>query len=163
MSKLTRGLTFIELIISIVIISIAVLGVFSAFSTTIGHSADPMIQEQAVLIAESYTEEILAKAYDEQDASGVADVGGPDPGETSRALYDDVDDYNGLAPASAADQNGTAIAALTAYQVTLSVVQDDVSLGSPPAIAKRIDISVSHPVLTAPYRLTTYKADLTLP
>ena len=163
MPKLTRGVTFIELIISMVIISVAVMGVFSAFSTTIGHSADPMIQEQAVLIGESYMEEILAKAYDEQDVSDVPDVGGPDAGETSRSLYDDVDDYNGLTPTSVADQTGTAIVSLAAYQVTVSVVQDDASLGSPFAIAKRIDISVNHPVLSAPYRLAAYKADLTLP
>ena len=46
------------MVIAIVIIGIAVAGVLLVMNYTTAHSADPMIQTQAVAIAESYMEEI---------------------------------------------------------------------------------------------------------
>lgn len=57
------GVTLIELILSMLIISIALLGVLSVINLTVSHSADPVVQHQAVAIAESYLEEILLQGY----------------------------------------------------------------------------------------------------
>ena len=106
------GTTLIELVISIVIISIAVSAVLMALSMTIAYSADPMIRHQAIAIAEAYLEEIALKAFDDPD--GV-------DGEANRTLYDDVNDYNGLVDVGARDQFNAALAGLDDYTVTVAV------------------------------------------
>ena len=148
-----QGATLIELIISIVIIGISVVGVLLAMRMTSGHSADPMIRHQAIAIAEAYMEEIVLQEYAEPPAPWAAcNAGalGADAGE-DRASYDDVDDYHGLVAngcdtpgGGACNRFGDPIAGLEAYSV--SVVVDCNSLGSiPSANAKQITITVSHP------------------
>lgn len=57
-----RGVNFIELIIFIVIVSIAVAGILLVMNNTTKRSADPQVRKQALEIAESLLEEIeLAK------------------------------------------------------------------------------------------------------
>jgi len=106
------GTTLIELVISIVIVSIAVSAVLMAITMTVGSSADPMVRHQAIAIAEAYLEEISLKAFDDPD--GV-------DGEANRTLYDDVDDYNGLVDVGARDQFNAALAGLGDYTVTVAV------------------------------------------
>ena len=106
------GTTLIELVISIVIVSIAVSAVLMALSMTVGYSADPMIRHQAIAIAEAYLEEIALKAFDDPD--GV-------DGEANRTLYDDVNDYNGLVDVGARDQFNAALTGLDDYTVTVAV------------------------------------------
>ena len=106
------GTTLIELVISIVIVSIAVSAVLMAITMTVGSSADPMVRHQAIAIAEAYLEEISLKAFDDPD--GV-------DGEANRTLYDDVNDYNGLVDVGARDQFNAALAGLGDYTVTVAV------------------------------------------
>ncbi len=106
------GTTLIELIIAIVIISIAASAVLMAISTTVASSADPMIRHQAIAIAEAYLEEIALKSF--VDPDGV-------DGEASRDLYDDVDDYDGLVDNGARTQFDAAIADLSNYTVSVAV------------------------------------------
>ena len=131
-----RGFTLIELVISIVVVSVALGGVLMAINYTVTHSADPMLQHQAVAIAESYLEEILLKPF--------ADPDGVDS-EGSRVLFDDVDDYNGLNDSGARDQTGTAIAGLTNYTVAITVTSTALN-GIGAADSKQITVTVSHPV-----------------
>ena len=113
------GTTLIELVISIVIVSIAVSAVLMVMSMTVGYSADPMIRYQAVAIAEAYLEEISLKAF--------ADPGGGD-GEASRDLYDDVDDYHGLVDVGARNQFDAALPGLGDYTVSVTVTQSALPL-----------------------------------
>ncbi len=106
------GTTLIELVIAIVVVSIAVSAVLMALSMSIGSSADPMVRQQAIAIAEAYLEEIALKAFDDPD--GV-------DGEANRTLYDDVDDYNGLVDVGARDQFNAALTGLDDYTVTVAV------------------------------------------
>ena len=106
------GTTLIELVIAIVIVSIAISAVLMVMSMTVGYSADPMIRYQAVAIAEAYLEEISLKAF--------ADPGGGD-GEASRDLYDDVDDYHGLVNVGARNQFDAALPGLGDYTVSVTV------------------------------------------
>ncbi len=106
------GTTLIELVISIVIVSIAASAVLMAQSMTVGYSADPVVRHQAVAIAEAYLEEIALKAFNDPD--GV-------DGEANRTLYDDVNDYNGLVDVGARDQFNAALAGLDDYEVTVAV------------------------------------------
>ncbi|CAG7856302.1 hypothetical protein MCAMS1_00728 [biofilm metagenome] len=127
------GLTLIELILAIVIISIALVGIYSVINLTVSHSADPVVQHQAIAIAETYLEEIQLQAY--------TDPNGSNTGET-RATYDNVDDFNGLNEAPV-NQNGTAIANLSAYTVLVAVA--DQAVTGLTATAKKITVTVSGP------------------
>ena len=81
-----RGMTLVELVISIVVIGIAAAAMFSAMAAITGRSADPMLRQQSLAIAEAYMEEISLQAFADPD-------GQPDCG---RACFDDVGDYDGL-------------------------------------------------------------------
>lgn len=130
-----NGFTLIELVVSIVIIGIAVSAVLLPMNLTTARSADPMIQHQAVAIAEAYMEEIILRPF--------ADPDGTD-GETDRNLFDDVDDYDGLNDASTGDQSGTVIAGLESYTVTVDVVGTALN-GISSANSKKVTVTVSHP------------------
>lgn len=127
----SKGFTLIELVIAMVVVSIALGGVLMVMNYTVQHSADPMLQHQAVAIAEGYLEEALLRSY--------ADPDGSDAGET-RSTFDDVDDYDGLNDAGAYDQDGNAIAGLEGYTIDMAVA--DVSLNG--VAAKQVTVTVSH-------------------
>lgn len=127
-----QGFTLVELIISMVVVSIALGGVLMVMNYTVLHSADPMLQHQAVAIAESYLEEVLLHAYSDPDGTS---------GESLRRLFDDVDDYDGLTDAGARDQEGTAIAGLEAYTVSVDIA--DTSLNG--VACKQATVRVVHP------------------
>ena len=132
----SRGFTLIELVISLVVVSVALGGVLMAINYTVTHSADPMLQHQAVAIAESYLEEILLKPFADPD---------DDDDESSRSLFDDVDDYHDWSDSGARDQTGTVITGLTNYNVTVTVVGTTLN-GIDAADSKKITVTVSHPV-----------------
>lgn len=146
-----RGATLIELVVSMVIISISVSSLMMLVSNTALHSADPMIRVQAVSIARAYLEEILSQPM--TDPSGT-DTGGAESGET-RASYDDVNDYDGLADTGGAvDQHGNIISGLEGYNVSVSVSAATLN-GSP---AQRIAVAVSFDGdATRRLSLTTYR------
>ncbi len=129
-----RGVTLIELIVSIVIVGIASSAVLGVIAMTTAHSADPMLRHQAVAIAEAYLEEISLKAFTDPD--GV-------DGEGARALFDDVDDYDGLNDAGARDQFDNPITNLGAYNVAVAVTPSTALPGVPAAAALRVDVTVS--------------------
>lgn len=117
-----HGATLVELIVSIVVISVGLAGVLIVINRNVASSADPMLQQQAVAIAEAYIEEIETKSFT---------VG---PGVT-RAMFDDIFDYHNLANngctsttaacptlgSCACDQNGSPIAGLQGYVVSVQV------------------------------------------
>jgi MSHA pilin protein MshD len=110
MSRRVRqaGVNLVELIVAIVIIAIACTGVLLVFAQTVRFSADPMIQTQALAIAEAYLDEILARPLN--DPSG-GESGGSEEGSPSlaanRPLLDDVQDYDGLSSTPPQGQDGT--------------------------------------------------------
>jgi MSHA pilin protein MshD len=108
-----RGISLIELIMFIVIVSTALAGILSVMNVTTRASADPLVHKQALAIAESLLEEIELMPFtfcDPDDpaagtATGVGDCAMQEvPGvenDVSRydaALpFDNVSDYNGFA------------------------------------------------------------------
>ena len=130
--KLQRGVTLVELVISITIIAIAVSAVLGVLTKLATGSADAMVRNQAVAIASAYLEEIRLKDF---TANGVP---------AARALYDDINDYNGLVDVGARDQLGNAIAGLSQYTVRVTVGAG--TMGSlSGASVRRIDVNVQHP------------------
>lgn len=145
-----RGVTLIELVISIVVVAVAVSAVLGVLSRTAGNSADAMIVAQAVAIAESYLEEITLKSFDDPD--GV-------DGEANRADFDDLDDYAALVDVGARDQFDNPIAGLDGYTVSVSIAASGALTGVAAADAARVDVHVSHPPLVS-LSLTGYRTRL---
>lgn len=156
------GATLVELVITIVIISVAIAGTVGAFSLIAGRSADPLNQTRAVALAQIYIDEILGRRYDEGTPVG----GVPkQPGctinteEGNRADYDDVDDYNAIA--SAAPQNAEGMSLGTEYSqfsVSVSVQCAGTEIGLPADDAKRVDLSITDPSGQA-YIFSVYRAN----
>ncbi len=126
------GVTLVELILSMVIISIAVTGIFSVMNFTVSHSADPVVQHQAIAIAEAYLEEIQLQSFTDPD--------GTDAGET-RATYDNVADYNGLTDVGVHNQQDVILNNLSSYNVSVTVADQTVS----GIAAKKVTVTVSGP------------------
>ena len=136
------GFTLMEIIITIVVLSIASVSMLSAFTSAAKTSADPMIQHQAAAIAEAYMEEIQLKSF--ADPVDV-ELGGPEAGET-RATYDDVQDYNGLTDAVALDQTGLAPSGFAGYSVSVTVIEQ--ALGTIAAAdSMLIEVTVDHALI----------------
>jgi MSHA pilin protein MshD len=130
-----RGVTLIELVIAITVVAIAVTTIMGAISAIALRSADAMIQQQAIAIAQAYLDEILQR--------WVVDPNGTPP-NTGRASWDLVDQYNGLVDVGAHDQFGNAIASLSAYTVSVSTTQSSALAGVPAASARRVDVIVTY-------------------
>lgn len=130
-----KGVTLIELIVAMVVISIALVGVLSVINYTTLHSADPVLRHQAIAIAEAYMEEISLKNFTDPDSDG----------ETDRRLFDDVDDYDGLVNDGAVDQNGNAIPGLNNYRVTVSVAGQSYGPATAQVNGLKIDVTVTDP------------------
>ena len=136
-----RGLSLIELLVFIVVVGIAVTGVLSVYSLNARSSADPMVRKQALAIAESLLEEVLAKPYtycdpDDANAETASSTAGcatmaetamaPEAGETrysNLTPYDNVNDYNGFSMAGIVDLNGNAVPELGGYSASIRVQQ----------------------------------------
>jgi MSHA pilin protein MshD len=132
---LARGVTLVELVISIAVIGAALAGVSLIFVRNISSSADPVIWRQATAVGEAYLEEILTKNF-------TAD--GP---EASRADYDDIFDYNTIVnEAPPRDQNGNIIFALAGYSVTVQVAIEALNDITPASNnAARVQVTVTNP------------------
>jgi MSHA pilin protein MshD len=130
-----RGVTLIELVVAITVVAIAVGGVLGAIAAISSRSADAMVQQQAISIAQAYLDEILQR--------WVVDPNGAPP-NTGRGSWDTVDQYNGLADVGAHDQYGNAIAALSGYNVSVAVTASGALGTLSSAAVRRIDVTVSH-------------------
>lgn len=131
------GMTLVELVISIVIIGIAAAALYSAMAAITGRSADPLLRQQSLAIAEAYLEEILLLPYlDPATLSACQAIPG------SRGQFNDACDYRGLDDAGARDLNGVAPAALANYRVQVAIQQLANWNGVP---ALRVDVTVTDP------------------
>lgn len=131
-----RGVTLVELIVTIVVIAAAVSGVIALTSTTAARSADTMVQVQSVVIGESYLHEILQKPF-----------GAADCGPCTRMQMDKVIDYNGLLDVGVHDATGTPVASLTNYTVRVTVANSALgaALQVPLAQSELVTVTVTAP------------------
>jgi MSHA pilin protein MshD len=111
-----RGMTLIELVIAIVIIGVASAALYTSMASITGRSADPMLRQQSLSIAEAYLEEIELQAFLDPSTQ-LACQAIP----ANRAQFDDVCDYRGLVDNGAVNAMGQAITALAGYRVSVAV------------------------------------------
>jgi len=123
-----RGVTLVELVASIVVISVAGAALAGTLAYLNGTGNTSILQAQAQSIANAYLNEITGKRF---LADGV---------EATRAQYDDIFDYNGLDDAVARDEFGNAAGN---FRVRVNVVAGAFN-GVPAAAVRRIDVTVDY-------------------
>ena len=153
MKTTQQGLTLIELIVVMIVISVALVGVMSVINYTTRHSADPVLRHQAIAIAEAYMEEIVLKEFRDQDTGEVCPTK-----EASRDLFDNVCDYDGLVDSGARNQNGQFISGLENYRVNVTVAQEAFGPSGATVVGLRIDVDVTDPSGQS-LQLSSYRAD----
>jgi len=179
-----RGATLIELIMFIVVVGAAVTGVLGAISYATRASVDPMIQKQALAIAEAVLEEVQLMPFtycDPDDpnaaaaisaagctggAGGANDEGrlplGAEAGETRLSIatpYDNVSDYSGFVMAGGVVDiagNPVPMPELAAYTATVAVAGQALG-GIAAGESLLVTVTVTHPSLNPGLVLHGYR------
>lgn len=107
------GFTLIELIVVIVVLSAGLVGILAAFNNTVSRSADPMLQQQAIALAEGYMEEIMGMRCPREP-----------PLPSRRGQWQHALDYDGVDDQPPKDVTGAALTDLDGYRVQVTVVTD---------------------------------------
>lgn len=129
------GVTLVELVVAMVIVGIALAGLVTAYNRASIASTDPLITQQMLAIGETMMEEVMLKPYDSPTTGK----------ESTRAQYDELDDYAGYTEQSVTDVDGNAIAGLERYQVSVAVDPAQLALPDMPAgQIKRVVVTVSY-------------------
>ncbi len=174
-SFLQRGVSLVELIMFIVITSVALTGILLVMNVVTKSSADPMLHKQALAIAESLLEEVELMPFtycdpDDANAGAAASAGacaatpealGPETigtvtedryGTSAPAVnasFDNVNDYHGFTMNSGnggiKDIYGTAIPALSGYSATVAVTDQGAAFVGTAGDALQITVSVTAP------------------
>jgi MSHA pilin protein MshD len=137
--KRQQGMTLIELVIAIVIIGIASAALYAAMASITGRSADPMLRQQSLAIAEAYLEEIELQAFLDPSTQLTCQAI-----PTNRAQFDDVCDYRGLLDNGVVNASGQAISALAGYRVSVAVTAQAWN-GLPASQVFYIEVNVRDP------------------
>lgn len=146
--KRSAGVTIVELIVFIVIVSVALAGVLSVLNVSVRSSADPMIRKQMLAIAEALMEEVSAQPFtycDPSDANApfataataaqcptaVQGVGPGATGQSTRTVasitnpFNNVADYSGLPPINPVS-DVTNTYTYPGYSATINITTADV-------------------------------------
>ena len=139
-----HGVTLVELLLFIVIVSIAVAGVLQVLRLNAGASADPLRRKQALLIAEALLEEVQLARYTFCDPSSsnaatatsttacviaerFGQGGGSGAGQepVGTRPYDNVNDYVAAAGVAQAAFNSGGALAVSGYTASLTIVPEN--------------------------------------
>ncbi|MCH8253604.1 MAG: hypothetical protein IID36_14240 [Planctomycetes bacterium] len=108
-NRATRAsaLTLAEALIASIILTMSVVAVSAALTAGMQQTYEAVMTEHAAELVAAMLDEVLAHPYDDPDGASAL---GPEAGETSRTLFDNVDDYHGYTEATGAlvDAAGTA-------------------------------------------------------
>ncbi len=140
------GLSLIELIVFIVIVSVGIAGILSVINIAGKGSADPMIRKQVLSVAEAMMEEVLSKDFSDPYPDAFPAVPG-NPAQAERPNFSCVGDYHmtggwkWTGVRSLVDTS-TNIAGLENYTVAITVEEMALN-GLASAKSKRVTVAVS--------------------
>lgn len=155
----SKGFTLLELVVVITILALGTAAFLNLIINVTKGSIDPQINVQANAIAQSYLEEVMLNNFCDPDLMSdcptmcttgniCGNCSENTGGLETRATFDDVCDYNNLPDNIVRDQQGTAIAPLGDYRVTVAVDGNGANLGglsSTSGEVVRVDVNVTHP------------------
>lgn len=115
------GFTLVELVMAIVILSFGLAAVLTLFSSSGKERAQVEFLIRSAPLAHGLLEEVLSKRFDEK----LEETGGSgwsvlknDSGESTRAEYDDVDDFDGFSESLSGPYAGTSRSVAVSYAQT---------------------------------------------
>ena len=135
-----RGVSLVELVMFIVIVSSALAGILLVMNQTTQNSADPLVRKQAIAAAYSLLEEIQLQDFTAAAANVVVT-------QANRAsAYHIVSDYNGFATAGIYTVNGVApIPGLENYSAAVAVTPQGAWNGIAAGNVVQITVTVTSP------------------
>lgn len=140
-----KAFTLIEVIIIIVIISLALVPLLEPFTLLLSDSAVPEKNYAAVNLARGLMDEILSKGFEEGAASFGLEAGEAPAGP--RSAYDDVDDFDNWSSTPPQDMSGSSLADYPEFtrSVAISnVLSDDLEVDTDDGATdyKKIQVTV---------------------
>lgn len=135
-----RGFNLIEVVIGLVLLSLALLYITNVLSGFSRQSVDPIQQVRAAELGHALLNEILGKAFDENSNSGGSALRcsdqaggpacsatmGPDGSESDPDDFDDVDDYHGFSDTDQLLDSAVSYQSIYAnYSLAVSVAYDN--------------------------------------
>ena len=147
--KRRSGLTMVEVVVSMVIVAVLLAAALNTVGAVAMSRRTVTDRARAGGLAEDLMAEILDQAYeDPQSAPGTIGLEADEVANGNRALWDDVDDYNGWSASPPQQKAGTIIAGFEEWTRRVSVAR--VQLVNPTQTAgsdtgvKRITVTVLH-------------------
>jgi MSHA pilin protein MshD len=147
--KSVQGMSLVEMILTIVIISVAMVASLRSFSVLSGRSSDVMVQTRALDLAQLYLDEIMSHRFDEDTGvygtptfTGACRI--TDDGE-NRDDYDDVDDFAEISNEAPALIDSSLAADYAGFTVSVDVACDD-SIGVNTDGAKLVTVTITDPI-----------------
>ncbi|MGB7161415.1 MAG: prepilin-type N-terminal cleavage/methylation domain-containing protein [Tepidisphaeraceae bacterium] len=142
-----RGFTLVESLIASVVLAVAVVGVAGTLAASYQQSRDQVAVAEATAFARQMLEEISARPVVVVAPNPTANAGWTS-GNTNRATYDDVDDYNGYTDVSTSVKTlagaTQSIGTMGPYTRTVSVA-GVVPAGHTTSDLKLVQVTVTRP------------------
>ena len=111
-----RGFSMAEVVISIAIVGIMLVAALNTTGAAKSTQQQTSERGRAMLLAEDLMSEILAQDYDDaEDGAGSFGLESGEAGAGSRALWEDVDDYNGWSASPPEKKDGTPLSDFSAW------------------------------------------------
>lgn len=176
------GVTLVELIVFIVVVSVGVAGLLSVTGSTVRNSADPMVRKQMVAIAESMLNEVMQQpftycdpddanfltatstagctggAVNSQDKGGAALTTPTPAGELRNGgaglQFDNVADYGGYAQTPVTD--AAAGNSMAGYSVSVAVSRAGATFGVANDAVLLVTVTVQNPAADS-FSLSGYR------
>ncbi len=131
------GVTLIETIVFLVIVSIALGVLVRVYTYAVVNSVDPLVRTRALGLAQAQLDEIMSRKFDENTPTGGvpacdSTLGVACAGISADSDYDDVGDYNGYVNSSYAN-----------HTLTVSVSAAGADLGLPAAQARLVSVNAT--------------------
>ncbi|HDZ22796.1 hypothetical protein LCGC14_0321110 [marine sediment metagenome] len=115
--KRRTGFTLAESLLAITLLAVGVIAITMPFTAGAQNEQDDVRRMLGAALAQEMMEEILAKPFNDPDG---ASAPGPETGESSRAAFDNIDDYHGYDESAGSVTNAYGIALSEAAATDLS-------------------------------------------
>lgn len=144
-----KGFTLIESLIASVVLAVAVVGIAGTLAASYQNSRDEISSAEATQLARQLMEEISARPF--KIAEGELNATGWSGGNTNRATYDDISDYDGYTDESTSitmlDGSTQSFGTAGPYTRSVTVTTGTVPVGHapPPVDFKHVKVTVTRP------------------
>jgi MSHA pilin protein MshD len=129
-----RGFILVEVTIAYLLLTVSLIALLPVFVLAIRAGKSTEQLQTATYLSQELLEEIRLRKWDQNSASTPAHITnpsaslGPDAGETDKTMFNDIDDFNGLAENPPKDPLNNPLTAFAAYSRAVTVKYVDSSM-----------------------------------